>query len=123
VAELTRAMIVNATREKRFVPWAVRIDSAVIQADVKHPTDAGLASVDLGLSSSQAKVAAGQFVGDKLPAPVLKALRAEGISRSGFGSAVSKTYGKVLAKALNLIAVLRASTTSQAAPAALPVRL
>jgi IS5 family transposase len=44
VAELTRAMIVKATREKRFRPRAVRIDSTVIEADVKYPTDAGLAS-------------------------------------------------------------------------------
>jgi IS5 family transposase len=44
VAELTRALIVQATREKRFRPRAVRIDSTVIEADVKYPTDAGLAS-------------------------------------------------------------------------------
>jgi transposase, IS5 family len=44
VSELTRAMIVMATREKRFRPRAVRIDSTVIEADVKYPTDAGLAS-------------------------------------------------------------------------------
>jgi transposase, IS5 family len=44
VAELTRAMIVKATREKRFRPRAVRIDSTVIEADVRYPTDAGLAS-------------------------------------------------------------------------------
>jgi IS5 family transposase len=44
VSELTRAMIVNATREKRFRPRAVRIDSTVIEADVTYPTDAGLAS-------------------------------------------------------------------------------
>jgi transposase, IS5 family len=44
VSELTRAMIVKATREKRFRPRAVRIDSTVIEADVKYPTDAGLAS-------------------------------------------------------------------------------
>ena len=44
VAEMTRALIVKATREKRFVPRAVRIDSTVIEADVKYPTDAGLAS-------------------------------------------------------------------------------
>ena len=42
--ELTRAMIVKATREKRFRPRAVRIDSTVVEADVKYPTDAGLAS-------------------------------------------------------------------------------
>lgn len=44
VAEMTRALIINATREKRFRPRAVRIDSTVIEADVKYPTDAGPAS-------------------------------------------------------------------------------
>ncbi len=44
VSELTRALIVKATREKRFRPRAVRIDSTVVEADVKYPTDAGLAS-------------------------------------------------------------------------------
>lgn len=44
VSELTRAMIVKACREKRFRPRAVRVDSTVIEADVKYPTDAGLAS-------------------------------------------------------------------------------
>ncbi len=43
VAELTRALISKATREKRFRPRAVRIDSTVIEADVKYPTDSGLA--------------------------------------------------------------------------------
>jgi IS5 family transposase len=44
VSALTRALIVKATREKRFRPRAVRVDSTVIEADVKYPTDAGLAS-------------------------------------------------------------------------------
>jgi len=44
VNELTRCLIVEATRSKRFRPRAVRIDSTVIEADVKYPTDAGLAS-------------------------------------------------------------------------------
>ena len=44
VSELTRALIVKACREKRFRPRAVRIDSTVVEADVKHPTDSGLAS-------------------------------------------------------------------------------
>jgi IS5 family transposase len=44
VSELTRALIAKATREKRFRPRAVRIDSTVIEADVRYPTDAGLAS-------------------------------------------------------------------------------
>jgi IS5 family transposase len=44
VNEITRALIVKATREKRFRARAVRIDSTVIEADVKYPTDAGLAA-------------------------------------------------------------------------------
>ena len=44
VNELTRVLIVQATRSKRFRPRAVRIDSTVIEADVKYPTDADLAA-------------------------------------------------------------------------------
>lgn len=44
VNEITRVLIVAATRSKRFRPRAVRIDSTVIEADVKYPTDANLAS-------------------------------------------------------------------------------
>src|SRR5207302_3658645 len=44
VAELTRALIEKATRERRFRPRAVRIDSTVVEADIRYPTDAGLAS-------------------------------------------------------------------------------
>jgi IS5 family transposase len=43
VAELTRALIAKATRETRFRARAVRIDSTVVEADVRYPTDAGLA--------------------------------------------------------------------------------
>jgi transposase, IS5 family len=44
VNELTRALIDKATREKRFRGRAARIDSTVIEADVRYPTDADLAS-------------------------------------------------------------------------------
>jgi IS5 family transposase len=44
VNELTRALIVEATRSRRFRARAVRIDSTVIEADVKYPTDANLAA-------------------------------------------------------------------------------
>jgi IS5 family transposase len=44
VNEITRVLIVAATRSKRFRSRAVRIDSTVIEADVKYPTDAGLAA-------------------------------------------------------------------------------
>jgi hypothetical protein len=37
-------LIVDATRSRRFRARAVRVDSTVIDADVKYPTDAGLAA-------------------------------------------------------------------------------
>jgi transposase, IS5 family len=44
VNELTRSLIESAVRQKRFRARAVRIDSTVVEADVKYPTDADLAS-------------------------------------------------------------------------------
>ena len=43
VAELTRAVIGKAQRETRFRARAVRIDSTVIEADIRYPTDGMLA--------------------------------------------------------------------------------
>ena len=43
VHEITRELISKARREKRFRPRAARIDSTVVEADVRYPTDAGLA--------------------------------------------------------------------------------
>lgn len=44
VGELTRIVIAKARREKRFRPRAARIDATVVEADIKYPTDAGLAA-------------------------------------------------------------------------------
>ncbi|MGH2743067.1 MAG: transposase [Thermoleophilaceae bacterium] len=64
VAELTRALIVKATREKRFRARAVRIDSTVIEADVKYPTDAGLASAGVKSLAREGRKLA-QRIGEK----------------------------------------------------------
>jgi IS5 family transposase len=42
VAELTRCVIAKAQRETRFKARAVRIDSTVVEADVRYPSDAAL---------------------------------------------------------------------------------
>ena len=42
IEELTRLVIEKATRETRFRARAVRIDSTVVEADVRYPTDSGL---------------------------------------------------------------------------------
>ncbi len=44
MAEITRALIGRAMRDRRFRRRAVRIDSTVVEADVRYPTDSGLAS-------------------------------------------------------------------------------
>jgi IS5 family transposase len=44
VHEITRELIQKARREKRFRSRAARIDSTVIEADVRWPTDSGLAA-------------------------------------------------------------------------------
>jgi IS5 family transposase len=44
VAELSRLVIAKAKRETRFRARAVRIDSTVVEADVRYPTDSGLAA-------------------------------------------------------------------------------
>jgi transposase, IS5 family len=42
VNELTRCVIAKAQRETRFRPRAMRIDSTVVEADVRYPSDSGL---------------------------------------------------------------------------------
>jgi hypothetical protein len=42
IDELTRLVIEKAVRETRFRARAVRIDSTVVEADVRYPTDSGL---------------------------------------------------------------------------------
>ncbi len=55
VSELTRALIVAAVRERRFRARAVRIDSTVVEADVKYPTDSGLASAGVRSLAREAR--------------------------------------------------------------------
>jgi IS5 family transposase len=43
VDEITRAVIGKAQRETRFIARAVRVDSTVVEADVRYPADAVLA--------------------------------------------------------------------------------
>ena len=64
VSELTRALIVKACREKRFRPPAVRIDSTVVEADVRYPTDAGLASSGVKVLAREGRKLA-KLIGEK----------------------------------------------------------
>jgi transposase, IS5 family len=64
VSELTRALIVDATRSKRFRARAVRIDSTVIEADVRYPTDSGLASAGVRVLAREGRRLA-KLIGEK----------------------------------------------------------
>lgn len=55
VAELIRGVITLATRERRFAPRAMRTDSTVVEADVRYPTDAGLAATGVRLLAAGAR--------------------------------------------------------------------
>jgi IS5 family transposase len=55
VAELSRLVIVKAQRETRFRARAVRVDSTVVEADVRYPTDAGLAGAGVRTLAREGK--------------------------------------------------------------------
>lgn len=76
VAELTRAVIAKAARERRFRARAVRIDSTVIEADVRYPTDVGLAQDAVATLAREARALGGRA--SKLAAKVRDRSRAVG---------------------------------------------
>jgi IS5 family transposase len=63
VAEITRAVIAKGVAETRFRARAVRIDSTVVEADVRYPTDAGLAGDAVRLLAREGRRAAGLVAG------------------------------------------------------------
>jgi transposase, IS5 family len=102
VSELTRALIVKATREKRFRPRAVRIDSTVVEADIKYPTDAGLASHGVrALAREGRKLAA--LVGEK-KARVRDRSRAMGQRLRAIGRTIRRRSGEAKNEVLKLTA-------------------
>ena len=100
VSELTRALIVKATREKRFRPRAVRIDSTVIEADIKHPTDAGLASVGVRALAREGRKLA-RLVKEKR-SRVRDRSRAMGRKLRGIARTIRRRSGEAKAEVLTL---------------------
>ena len=76
VHELTRLVIAKARREKRFRPRAARIDATVVEADIKYPTDAGLAADGVRALARE---------GRKLAAKIGESARRSGIARARSG--------------------------------------
>ena len=54
IEQICRAVIAGAVRERRFIPRAARIDSTVVEADVRYPTDLGLAADATRMLAAQA---------------------------------------------------------------------
>jgi IS5 family transposase len=55
VEEMTRVVLATAMRETRFRARAARVDSTVVEADVRYPTDAGLALQGVRMLARQAR--------------------------------------------------------------------
>jgi IS5 family transposase len=100
VSELTRALIAGATREKRFRPRAVRIDSTVIEADIKHPTDAGLASAGVRVLAREGRKLAA-LVGERRRR-VRDRSRAMGRRLRAIGRTIRRRSGEAKAEVLKL---------------------
>jgi IS5 family transposase len=55
VAEITRVVIEKAKRETRFRARAARIDSTVVEADIRYPSDAMLALAGAGMLAREGR--------------------------------------------------------------------
>jgi IS5 family transposase len=63
VNELTRVVIGKAQRETRFRARAVRVGATVVEADIRYPTDAGLAWRGARALARQGRKLAGRLGG------------------------------------------------------------
>jgi transposase, IS5 family len=102
VAELARTLIAKATRERRFRPRAVRIDSTVVEADVKYPTDSGLAAQGVRALAREGRRLA-ERIGEK-KARVRDRSRALGRRLRGITRTIRRRSGEAKAEVLRLTA-------------------
>lgn len=69
IEQITMAVIAGATAagaERRFIARAVRIDSTVVEADIRYPTDLGLAQDAAGMLAREAR-SARELAGEDAP--------------------------------------------------------
>lgn len=100
VAELSRLVIAKAQRETRFRARAVRIDSTVVEADVRYPTDSGLASDGVRVLAREGKRLAAQAGGTA--ARVRDRSRAVGKRLRAIGRTLKRRSGAAKAEVLEL---------------------
>jgi transposase, IS5 family len=81
VDEITREPIGAAQRERRFVARAVRCDSTVVEADIRDPSDAGLAVDSARVLAAEGRRVA-RLVGDRTRRVRDRSRRGGGCGRS-----------------------------------------
>ncbi|MDQ6803404.1 MAG: transposase, partial [Actinomycetota bacterium] len=101
VHEITRELIAKARRE-RFRPRAARIDSTVVEADVRYPTDAGLADAGVRALAREGRKLAVK-VGEKRTA-VRDRSRALGRKLRALTRSIRRRSGEAKAEVLQLTA-------------------
>jgi len=124
VAELSRLVLGKAQRETRFRVRAVRIDSTVVEADVRYPTDSGLAADGVGTLARQARKL-GALLGGQLPR-VQDRSRAVGRRLRAISRSLKRRSGQARQEVLELTVEagkLLAASTRQARKAAGQARL
>jgi IS5 family transposase len=102
VAELTRVVIGKARRETRFAARAVRIDSTVVEADIRYPTDAVLA-----WQGARALAREGRRVGGRLRGQTVRVVdRSRQIGKTV--RAISKTLARRTGRRVDEVLALNA---------------
>jgi IS5 family transposase len=100
VHEITRELIAKARREKRFRPRAARIDSTVVEADVRYPTDSGLADAGVRVLAREGRKLAVR-VGEKRTA-VRDRTRSMGRKLRALTRSIRRRSGEAKAEVLKL---------------------
>jgi len=100
VREITREVIGKARREKRFRPRAARIDSTVVEADIKYPTDAGLAADGVRALAREGRKLAGKINAKR--AAVRDRSRAVGVRMRALTRTIRRRSGEAKAEVLEL---------------------
>jgi IS5 family transposase len=88
VAELTRVVVGKACRQDRFAARAVRVDSTVVEADVRYPSDGVLA-----LQGARPLAREGRKLAGRLRGPTTEWLTTPGGSASWCGRSPRRWSG------------------------------
>jgi IS5 family transposase len=102
VSDVTRVLIGAAVRERRFTARAVRIDSTVTDADIKDPTDAGLASAGVRALAREGRRLAGRIQQPELR--VRDRSRSMGRTLRAIGRTIRRRSGEAKTEVLELTA-------------------